>query len=206
MKILKYVALVALVLGLTIGSAQAGPFVGIEAGPSFNSTSNTTVGGYQTANPKFNVGGAVGIMGGYDFNDPKFASNPYAKYFSVAGDFMWNGFNPQNTLFNSKTGNQYAIAALGIVKYPLMVTDQYKTGRLFPYVGFGPGVVFSNVGSKNATAAVLVVEPGVKYMVTPKVSVDAAYRFRYSYASFGGTGVGTNVLNNMVLLRANYHF
>lgn len=208
MKLFKVLAMAALAITLIVGAAAAAPFVGVEGGVSANSTSNTTVNGYTVANPKFNAGGVVGFMGGYDFNDPAFTKTyPWMKYLSVAGDFTWNGFTPTQPMFsNNRVGNQYAVSFLGIAKYPASVKIGQKTVNFAPYVGVGPGVVWSSVGNKSATAAVLVVEPGIKLMVAKQVSLDAAYRFRYSYANFGGTGVGTNVWNNMFLVRANYHF
>ncbi|MDO9070459.1 MAG: hypothetical protein Q7V36_02960, partial [Deltaproteobacteria bacterium] len=59
----------------------------------------------------------------------------------------------------------------------------------------------------------LVVEPGIRWMCLPNVSVDTAMRYRYASPSYNMDVFGTdltlraNPLHQFAfLLRANYHF
>ena len=55
----------------------------------------------------------------------------------------------------------------------------------------------------------LVVEPGIRFMCMKNVSVDTAFRYRYSQPSWSEdvVTVKANPLNQMsFLVRANYHF
>jgi opacity protein-like surface antigen len=211
MKMMKFITMAILAVMLTVGSAVAGPYVGIQGGASFNSTSNTNFDGIGVRNPKIDTSGVIGAFGGYDFNDNQFPFQ--ARYFGIEGQYLFNGYNLSNTSIN---GNQNSIAILGVVKYPLVINNDYPRGRVFPYVGVGPGIVFTTVYNKpgygfgdrdhrsNSTNMALVIEPGVRVMVTPKVSAKVAYQLRYCQPNLNG--LQFNSWNNMMVFGAAYHF
>jgi hypothetical protein len=208
-KVMKVLAMVMVVAMVAVVPVYAAPYIngfyaGFQVGPNFTNTYSSTLNGFSTPNAKFNPGVAVGAQVGYDFaylpNAPKFA-----KYFGVGMDYMYNGLA---TKYGFQGGSQNALSFLGVVKYPLMADKNYPGGRVAPYVAAGPGVVWTNLAGANATSAALVVEPGVRFMMTPRVSVDAAYRFRYLQTNFTNNNVKTktNFNNNMFLVKANVHF
>lgn len=200
----KLVVALAMV-GLLTTSALAGPYAGVQIGPSFPSGTDTTFNGNSITDPTFYPGFAIGGQVGFDFNDGRHTFPAWAQYFSVALDYQFNTLNLSN--YNGlidRNGNQHALSLLGIVKYPMMKTADFPRGRLFPYVGAGPTLVWTSLAGMNSTDVGVVVEPGVRYMFTPRISGDLAYRFRYMPVS--SNGVKSNNMNHFVMLRASYHF
>ena len=68
-------------------------------------------------------------------------------------------------------------------------------------------------GGADAMNVALVVEPGIRWVVLPNVSIDTAMRYRYAVPSwdFGNAPndvvLTANPLHQLAfLLRANYHF
>jgi opacity protein-like surface antigen len=204
MKLFRVLGMAALAALLAFTSAQAGPYVGIQLGPNFPATDGVSSDGHFFRSPSFDTGLAVGGQVGFDFNDSRYQFPAWAKYFGVAGDYTFNTFDPSHRMFHSYTGNQNALSFLAIAKYPLMDSNDYPLGRLFPYVGVGPGIVWTSIGNRTATNVGLVVEPGVRYMITPQISGDVAYRFRYTAPQFDR--VSFDNYSNMLLFRVNYHF
>jgi opacity protein-like surface antigen len=111
--------------------------------------------------------------------------------------------------------------------YGFMPDSEAPSGRINPYLGIGPAILWtaiegtwptsfrgnqrlftSNYGDL-ATNVALVVEPGVRFMVFKNVSVDIALRYRYSSLAWEANNVTirTNSLHQFApLLRASYHF
>ena len=106
--------------------------------------------------------------------------------------------------------------------YGFMPDSEVPTGRINPYIGIGPAIVWTDLDFKiptfppvsgshsaNAMNVALVVEPGIRWVVMPNVSIDTAMRWRYSQPSWseGIVTVKANPLSQLAfLLRANYHF
>jgi hypothetical protein len=174
-------------------------------------------------NLAFATGFMIGAQAGLDFLGSQYNFPAWAKYFTVAVDYQYNSYNVNRKNFSvriadlmaqgripSATGSQNALSFLGIVKAPLMVSKDYPMGRLFPYFGVGPSIVWTEIESSSSTNVGIVVEPGVRFMFFPKISGDRAYRFRYVAPSFSGiennSKVSFNSLNSALLLRVNYHF
>lgn len=214
-KTVGFLTAAVLVFGLAIG-ASAAMWVGPEFGPSFNSPIDVKVSGPKLNNTVYGMqartGYASGIMMGYDFVNygaGAYAYPEWMKYFGVA---MGVSYNP--LYFTSQTrslanggfvsapsidGSNVALTFLAIGKLPLCVSDEYKGGRFAPYVGVGPGVVFTNMdfnkfggNSQTSTNVGLVTEAGLRYFVTPNFSADVAYRYRYNVPSFN-VGPANNV-------------
>jgi opacity protein-like surface antigen len=84
-----------------------------------------------------------------------------------------------------------------LVRYPLLVDQQWPMGRLQPYVAFGPTFFFSSAddngtfgprgGSESDGGVGVAFRPGIAWHVTDAVAVFAEYRFvhlspRYEFA------------------------
>jgi hypothetical protein len=130
-------------------------------------------------------------------------------------------------------GYQVAWTFLFMAHYGFLPDSEVPTGRINPYIGVGPAIswtsveftvpqtyfpVFAAFGGNRAFSSnhgdsamniALVVEPGIRWMAFKNVSVDTAFRYRYSVPSYGDSlvTVKANPLHQMAfLLRANYHF
>jgi opacity protein-like surface antigen len=101
---------------------------------------------------------------------------------------------------------------------PLLPDAEVPAGRLNPYVAVGPGILFSSMdvgkgwGSASTVNIALVAEGGIRFMCLKNVSLDAAFRYRYSEPSYNldVLGVDVNAKPELhmfsFLFRANYHF
>jgi opacity protein-like surface antigen len=187
-----------------------------------------------------------GIIIGYDFVKEGFLGYKWPnwmKYFSMAIDLTYNDFSqpPQTARLQSPTVfsrgrpsiniNNYAhgymlqLSLFFIARYGFFPSPELPFGRLIPYVGGGPGLFFSIVEtsrsdnyakSSDSIEPGLFAEAGVRYMVLPKVSLDAAFRYRYTFPSYDRAyytdigffrGVGRIVADQFnALFRVCYHF
>jgi opacity protein-like surface antigen len=144
----------------------------------------------------------AGAIVGYNFCWPY--RQPWERYFGVALDFQWNQLNNLGSGF-SVSGNQFALALLGRVQYPLMGDESFTRGRLVPFFMAGPAIVWTNpdvvepVLGGNRTDFGVVAELGLEYFIIPQLSVGPSYRFRW--VSEGG-----GEFQHMVLARLAYHF
>jgi opacity protein-like surface antigen len=92
-----------------------------------------------------------------------------------------------------------------------MTSKEFPKGRLFPYIGVGPSIVWTQIGDSGTSTNVgIVVEPGVRFMFLPQISGDLAYRYRYCAPSFStwndNLKVSFNSSNSAIVFRVNYHF
>ena len=234
-----------LALFSAVTPSNAAFWIGGEIGPNFSqsfnehdSVANPALGGGTIYNMNPETGIVTGLTLGYDFvNRGLLGANwpDWMKYVSFAIDLTYNKMN-----FRSKTvtvlsyygtftgllpnikGNNIGISFLFMGKYPLMVGNNYESGRLAPYIAVGPSIVLTSIdwsganGSQgNSTDIGFVVESGIRFMVTPSFSADLAYRFRFVnpiyYVNFPNGGGKTKVnfdgvKNHMILFRLAYHF
>jgi opacity protein-like surface antigen len=229
MKITRLALLVMMALMMAFTSAQAGFYAGFQVGPNFPMSSGTHVDFFNqtvdTGNLSIATGFMMGFQAGYDFLS--YTDTPtWPNYFTLAVDYQYNSFNVNRQNFSARIGNliaqgsissasgsQNALSFLGIVKVPLMVSGpsgKFPNGQLFPYIGVGPSIVWTQIGNATSTNVGIVVEPGVRYMFTPKISADLAYRFRYVAPSFSDLDnnlkLSFNSLNSAIVFRVNYHF
>ena len=168
----------------------------------------------------------------------------WMKYFSMAIDLTYSDFNqpPQQvrvqksqfstpgapsvmTVYNIAHGYFIQLSLLVMVRYGFFPSPELPFGRLIPYVGVGPGAFFSVVEtshsdfyakSSDCLEPGIFTEAGIRYMVLPKVSVDAAFRYRHVFPSYdrayytdigGFRGVGRMVVDQFnALFRVSYHF
>jgi hypothetical protein len=236
--VLSMALLVASLLALP-GVARSAMWVGGEVGGTFSQEDlKISSGDFKLLAGGANVAPAVigGVTIGYDFVNAGFggyAWPDWMKYFFFATDFTYNRNVFPNQTFDNVTVNGINVgqATIGRVEgymaawtflfafhYGMMPDSEVPAGRIHPYIGVGPAILFSGVnvkglGSQSSINPALVVEAGIRWMCLKNVSVDTAFRYRYAsptYAfvdSFGDKAdVNASVNNFSFLLRANYHF
>jgi len=235
-KFITAVLAITLIFGMASVSSSA-MYVGSQFGPNFNSSMDIKVSGPFVNSTIYNMkprtGFTSGLVFGYDFvrNGTGAAAFPdWMKYFGVMVDVSYTQMNfsaqtrtasPTRVVASpSVDGGNTALTFLFTGKLPCMVDETYPNGRLAPYVGVGPSVIFtsmdfSNFGGTDSTFTNvgLVAEAGVRYMVTPAFSADLAYRYRYAQPSVNTTLVGVGNVNmnggmnnSQVMARIAYHF
>ena len=146
--------------------------------------------------PAFSAGAIIG----YNFCMPY--RQPWQRYFGVALDFQWNQFNPKDL----PKGDQFALALLARLQYPLKGDERFTRGRIVPFLMFGPAVVWTdpNFGN-NRTDVGAIAEVGVEFFVCPHLSIGPSYRYRY-VAGGTHTAISTDTHHHMVLGRLAWHF
>jgi len=196
-----------------------------------------------------------GITIGYDFVKEGFGGANYPswmKYFSFATDFTYNrndissqtlhvtdvtvnGANfgnvrvPLNVIPGFAGGRLEGYMAawtfMFMAHYGFLPDSEVPSGRLVPYVGVGPAILWSGInagsfglGNASSTNVALVAEGGIRYMCLKNVSLDAGFRYRYatpeySFSAGGNNGnipinatLSTTINSFSFLFRANYHF
>jgi opacity protein-like surface antigen len=239
MYVLGVAALVAAMLAMS-GAAQSAMWVGGELGGNINAYPDIKVSSpfgslSRTTEVRPSVIGGVTI--GYDFVNAGFGAYSYPdwmKYFSFALDFTYNRLTIQDggpgigSAFagNSRmNGTESALTFLFMFHYGFMPDSEVPAGRIHPYLGIGPAIVWTSVQGTIPTVfhrfgqfssdygddtmnVALVVEPGVRFMVMSNVSIDVAVRYRYSAPSYTDQSVTiqTNLHQFAPLVRASYHF
>jgi len=161
----------------------------------------------------------AGMIVGYNFCRSYRPS--WERYFGVALDFSWNQFNQSIRDFSGTLdGNQFALAFLGRLQYPLMGDESFTRGRWVPFLMAGPAIVWSSSdfkhlgGTKTSTNVGVVAEIGFEYFVTPQLSIGPSFRYRhvfgptYKFDNGDGTSVklDSQLDQFMVLGRLAYHF
>jgi opacity protein-like surface antigen len=231
------------------GVGGAAMWIGLQGGPNFvakgdiKAAFNTDIERlkYVKTNPSF----LGGVTIGYDFVKEGFLGYDWpnwVKYFSLAIDLTYNDFSqpaqdvqaviPKNPPRNLVTihidqahGYMLELSLFFIAKYGFFPTPELPFGRLIPYVGVGPGVIFSVVhtshsfftdNSSDSTELGIFTEAGVRYMVWRNVSLDAAFRYRYVFPSYDRNydssvgqflGIGRIIAQSFgAIFRLNYHF
>ncbi len=228
MKKQKYVIGVAVLLAALLafaGVAQSAMWVGAELGGNFPTSpaSSVDVNGVNRGGAGFAGSVIGGATLGYDFVNSGFGAYAWPdwmKYFSIATDITYNKLQ-----LTSLGGNDvpagvdgYCVAwtFLFMGHYGLFPDSIVPSGRVNPYVGVGPAIIWSGVDFTNmglsmgrSTNVALVVEPGIRWMALPNVSIDTSFRFRTAVPSYDTSG-GTFKINPLhqftALVRANYHF
>ena len=248
------VLVLALALAVLPSAGQGAMWVGAQLGANFAANTDVdfnvggTVGSFKNARVEPAV--IAGLTIGYDFIREGFLGYNYPdwmKYFSFATDFTFNRFDMRQQFldltvngvnFGKQTlgrseGTMAVWSFLFIGKYGFFPDSEVPFGRLVPYVGVGPGIVFSTMetatfgGNSNSASSVdiaLVAEAGVRFMALRNVSLDAAFRYRwcspsYDFApvNFGPNGDNQRSRSTPVngsidanqfsaILRASYHF
>jgi opacity protein-like surface antigen len=189
-----------------------------------------------------------GVKLGYWFVPTGFLGYNYPdwmKYFGVYTDFSFQRLNLRHTAVGARTGiwNQAfgpvivpgTLSSEGTVatwafmlaaRYGFLPDSEVPFGRLQPYVGVGPALIFASQelafnarpgfnGSANVLQLGLMAEVGLRYMALKNVSLDLSFRYRYgdspNYHLTGSNGIGeidysptTHLFS--IQLGAAYHF
>lgn len=243
--VLVMAVLLAALLGFA-GVAQSAMWAGVELGGNFLGSTTLKAGnGEDTLNAQGNqINPTVigGVTLGYDFVRTGFGGYDWPdwmKYFSIATDLTYNRLSLKAS---SSGGNDdpsdsvrldgYCVtwSFLVMAHYGLLPDTEVPEGRINPYIGVGPAIVFSglraagnqeepdevfpdetvvteeesgggNTGG-NATNVALVVEPGIRWMVLKSVSIDTSFRYRYCQPrwNFGGNNYIKGGLNQFSFL------
>jgi len=243
MYVLGVAALVAALLAMS-GVAQSAMWVGAEIGGNYPLATDVKLG---WSGGDWETLGGVGIRSsviggvtiGYDFVNSGFGAYAWPawmQYFSFAMDLTYNkleirgGQTVQDTWGGENTpwklptnfrlkGYEVAWTFLFMAHYGFLRDDVAPSGRINPYIGVGPAIVwtgFEDAWSNqkiNGTSVALVVEPGIRWVCFKNISIDTAMRYRYCAPSYGGNFIwdanntSLSPLHQFTfLVRANYHF
>ena len=240
MYVLGVAALVAVMLALP-GVSHSAMWVGAQIGGNFPLNSDIKVDAGPLTGTLSNVGIQPSVIGGamigYNFVNSGFGAYAWPdwmKYFSFATDITFNKFNIKTNQtigvvlngvnFGNVVGNrdgylkgyQVCWTFLFMAHYGLMPDSEVPSGRIHPYIGVGPAILWSGFenpignGRADAVNVALVVEPGIRWMALPNVSIDTAMRYRYAVPAYDIGSNTTLTINSLhqfaFLLRANYHF
>jgi hypothetical protein len=239
MYVLGVAAVLAALLALS-GVAQSAMWVGAEIGGNFNDARlNVSAGPFSGSSNVFIRPSVIGgATIGYDFVNAGFGAYAWPdwmKYFSFAMDFTYNKLEVGSASVGSVgvlapssrlNGWEAAWTFLFMAHYGFMPDSEVPGGRINPYIGVGPALVWSGaqgtfpyhfktgerVTSSNfgdtAMNVALVVEPGIRWVCFKNVSVDTAFRYRYAVPSWSDNNATLKLTLNQFafILRANYHF
>ena len=224
MKKKTYVVGVALLLAALLalsGVAQSAMWVGAELGGNFPMSPTAKTSGRDVGGVIFNGTVIGGAAIGYDFVNSgvgAYAWPDWMKYFSIATDITYNPLRVHTiggneVRFTTVKGYCVAWTFLLMAHYGLFPDSEVPGGRVNPYIGVGPAIVWSGLNIRqsngNSTNIALVVEPGIRWMVLKNVSVDTSFRYRMASPNYTLSGVDTKLepLHQLsFLVRANYHF
>ena len=242
LSVLGVVTLVALLAMPGVG--QSAMWVGAPIGGNSQPYPDMSISGYGGPNRNHSTEIRPSVIGdvtlGYDFVNAGFGAYAWPdwmKYFSIAVDLTYNRLTVQDwgpgigqyLADNSRlNGYQVALSFLLRFQYGFLPDSEVPTGRLVPYIGVGPAILFtgasfttpyaydrsewgqySSNGGDSAVNVGLVVEPGIRFMAMKNISIDTAFRYRYSQPTWSNdvVTIKVNPLHQMAfLVRANYHF
>ncbi len=227
-------AVVVLVLLLSAYPASAEWFGDLYLGYSIPAHTDLTLHGDNTtrtflsASPDSSE--ILGGRGGYWFDEKTTpALGAVARYVGLALDFSYfHPVIPGQAVRNDAGGithlgdfdvNVFVLAPLLMLRYPLMVSDEYPRGRLQPYGFIGPSIVINSADDDGAnfgfagrgasdTSLGITVGPGVAWMVTEHVAVFGEYRFVHASPSYGfaaGT-VDVPINSHGLIVGVSYRF
>jgi len=113
----------------------------------------------------------------------------------------------------SSEGNAFTMAFMLAARYGFFKDSEVPFGRLQPYIGVGPAIMFSSMqpklqsarfwppfppppwgipyavkpGSASAVSPALAVEAGLRYMALKNVSLDLSFKYRYAHPTYSYT-------------------
>jgi hypothetical protein len=174
--------------------------------------------------PSLIGGGRLGtwfVPGGFlGFNYPK-----WMKYFGFYTDVSYQALNvngvsiqPKSSNLVSSPGGEFSTGGFVVTwafmfagRYGFLPNEEVPFGRLQPWVGIGPAILFTaiwpkdtvnfpinldgprnidslswnkNISGAFAVTPGLVVDAGVRYMIVKKFSVSLSFRYRYARPNF----------------------
>jgi hypothetical protein len=190
---------------LSVGAEIGGNFIGTLGIEGSTNTRSVQLPGNTTVDPSL----LTGLTAEYYFINKgvlKYNWPTWMKNFSVAIDVTHNqlAFGHQTANFICQDPNWgtlplpefngYTLTIAFLLKYrfPLIKGTDFPDGRLFYYIGVGPGISYNYLEANNnipdngaevghgwSTNATFVAESGVSLFVVRDVSVDLFFRYRY---------------------------
>jgi len=211
--------LLAALLALS-GVAQSAMWVGAEIGGNFPTSGETKFNGVLLGGVHFKGTVIGGAAIGYDFVNSGVGARAWPdwmKYFSIATDITYNPLRVYsiggNTVPTTIKGYCVAWTFLLMAHYGLFPDSEVPGGRVNPYIGVGPAIVWSGLSIEQfngrSTNVALVVEPGIRWMALKNVSIDTSFRYRLvrPVYAFDGVDMTLQPLHQLsFLVRGNYHF
>lgn len=218
-------------------------WIGVQGGPNFVTSNDVKGQDFRLKDVRTEPAVLGGVIIGYDFVKDGFLGYDWPKwmkYFSVAVDVTYNNYSqkaqnvkmipkkgdPLSLNISSVDGHMLVVSFLLIAKYGFLPTPESPFGRLIPYVGVGSGIFFSVAEtdysafmypSSDSAEIGILTEAGIRYMLRPNVSFDAAFRYRYVVPSYDAAyysnalgefyNVGRIFAHQFsAIFRLNYHF
>ncbi|OLD32518.1 MAG: hypothetical protein AUI49_02855 [Candidatus Rokubacteria bacterium 13_1_40CM_2_68_13] len=136
-------------------------------------------------------------------------------------DVPWFGLAVDGSYFRPATDVQTVpLSVLAMARYGFLKDDEFKNGRLQPYVGLGPGLFISNVSgsigfqeaSDTSADIGLDARVGVAFMIETNWAGFLEYRYTrvsptFDVKVFGGTApADTTFSTHHVILGLSYRF
>jgi len=170
-----------------------------------------------------------GIKLGYWFTKEGFLGYDYPdwmKYLGFALDLSYQNLDfrrqqvnvvggalpPKTKAWLWDEGRAFTIGFMFNGRYGFFPDSEVPFGRLQPYVAAGPALFISSMEmdgiSNTSTEIALMVDAGVRYMCLKNVSLDLAFRYRYTEPSYDIGNVSVEPEFNLFsfYLGAAYHF
>jgi opacity protein-like surface antigen len=130
---------------------------------------------------------STGLDYGLEIDVTNYQPDVKAGRFRASGTF--NGIPVNGTVSSSRDldVNATIVAANVLLRLPLYVSDEFPNGRLYPYLGGGPGIQKSTFGSEGRSDFDLALQAvaGVQLFLVKRVSLFAEYKFTHASQTFG---------------------
>lgn len=218
MKHKKLIAVLAVLLLALPLAASARMWVGGYLGPNFITNTDLKLGYAKIHNLDRDISVLAGGTIGYDFVNEGFLGYAYPdwmKYFSFAIDVGYNqadfytqsrdvtvpAFTFPNEKIHNMNGWNITLAFLFMAHYGFFPDSEVPFGRLHPYAGVGPAILFSEINGRgmgfnqvNSADIALCTEAGLRFFALKNLSMDLAFRFRYAHPSYSLTAGHNNYL------------
>lgn len=132
---------------------------------------------------------STGLDYGLEVDVTNYQPDVKAGRFQASGTF--NGIPVNGTVSASRDMdvNATIVAANVLLRLPLYVSDECPNGRLYPYLGGGPGFQRSRFGCEGRSDYDLALQAvaGLHVFLVKRISLFAEYKFTHASQTFGFT-------------------
>jgi opacity protein-like surface antigen len=105
------------------------------------------------------------------------------------------------------------VSPLLMLRAPLATSEEFRNGRIQPFLGVGPGIFvssadFSGAGDDDTTEVGADVHAGLNFQVTRMVSIFGEYRYTYVEPEFHvlGVDIEPELSTHHIALGMGFHF
>lgn len=144
--------------------------------------------GYVGGNGASNLGGTATVIGGWRLGvwfvpegvlGLKYPD--WLKHFGFYTDISVHGINSNRSELRGD-GYISTFAFMPVVRWGFVKDEEVPFGRFQPYLGVGPAIFFVNFDSFNGArvSSALVMDAGIRGMLSRKFSVDVFFRYRFA--------------------------